>query len=102
MIREEDVAQAIHSFPKGSAGGPDCLRPQHLQDMISIRASLGHELPFVCSQTVCLLVKFPLKYTLFSLVLLLIRKMVVCGQLLLGVPFVGWWQKLQAWLLYNV
>ena len=32
-VSAEDVAQAIRSFPNGSAGGPDGLRPQHLKDM---------------------------------------------------------------------
>ena len=32
-VSVEDVAQAIKSFPNGSAGGPDGLRPQHLKDM---------------------------------------------------------------------
>ena len=32
-VSAEDVAQAIRSFPNGSAGGPDDLRPQHLKDM---------------------------------------------------------------------
>ena len=27
------MARAIRSFPNGSAGGPDGLRPQHLKDM---------------------------------------------------------------------
>jgi len=26
--------KAIHSCPNGSAGGPDCLRPQHLKDLL--------------------------------------------------------------------
>lgn len=26
---------AIHSFPPGSAGGPDGLRPQHLLELVS-------------------------------------------------------------------
>ena len=30
----KEVARAIRSFPCGSAGGPDGLRPQHLKDMI--------------------------------------------------------------------
>ena len=30
-ISKEEVAQAICSFPKSSAGGPDGLRPQHLK-----------------------------------------------------------------------
>ena len=31
----EDIIKAIRSFPNGSAGGPDGLRPQHLKDMIA-------------------------------------------------------------------
>lgn len=31
----EDIAEAIKSFPAGSAGGLDGLRPQHLKDMTS-------------------------------------------------------------------
>ena len=31
---EEDVKRAIISFPAGSAGGPDGLRPQYLKDLI--------------------------------------------------------------------
>jgi len=33
-ISEADIAQAIKSFPNGSAGGPDGMRPQHLKDLI--------------------------------------------------------------------
>ena len=29
----DEVAKAIRSFPNGSAGGPDGLRPQHLKDL---------------------------------------------------------------------
>ena len=32
-VSMENVANAIRSFPNGSAGGPDGLRPQHLKDM---------------------------------------------------------------------
>ena len=32
---EENVHEAIRSFPPGSAGGPDGLRPIHLKDLIS-------------------------------------------------------------------
>ena len=35
QVSEDEVARAICSFPCGSAGGPDALRPQHLKDMIS-------------------------------------------------------------------
>ena len=41
VVSKSDVAWAILSFPKGSAGGPDGLRPQHLQDMTSILAGAG-------------------------------------------------------------
>ena len=34
-ISEEELVRAIYSFPAGSAGGPDGLRPQHLKDLIS-------------------------------------------------------------------
>ena len=33
-IVESDVVRAIRSFPPGSAGGPDKLRPQHLKDLL--------------------------------------------------------------------
>ena len=34
QVSPEEVARAIRSFPCGSEGGPDGLRPQHLKDMI--------------------------------------------------------------------
>ena len=40
-ITEEDVRRAISSFPNGSAGGPDGLRPQHLKDLTGPSASEG-------------------------------------------------------------
>ena len=33
-VSPSDVISAIQSFPAGSAGGPDGLRPQHLKDLI--------------------------------------------------------------------
>ena len=33
-MTESDIAVAIKSFPVGSAGGLDGLKPQHLKDMI--------------------------------------------------------------------
>ena len=42
--REREVSQAIRSFPRGYAGGPDGLRPQHLVDMTSRSAGAGGEL----------------------------------------------------------
>ena len=40
-ITEEDVKRAITSFPNGSAGGSDGLRPQHLKDLIGPSANEG-------------------------------------------------------------
>ena len=34
VVEEAAVARAMKSFPNGSSGGPDKLRPQHLKDMI--------------------------------------------------------------------
>ena len=33
-VDERQVMKAIHSFPSGSAGGPDLLKPQHLKDLM--------------------------------------------------------------------
>ena len=38
---KEEVFRAIRSFPRGSAGGPDGLRPQHLLDLTSASAERG-------------------------------------------------------------
>ena len=43
-IKEEDVRRAIVSFPNGSAGGPDGLRPQHLKDLTGPSANEGGSL----------------------------------------------------------
>ena len=40
-LSEEDILRSIMSFPNGSAGGPDGLRPQHLKDLISTSAGAG-------------------------------------------------------------
>ena len=40
-ISVEAVASAIRSFPNGSAGGPDGLRPQHLKDLTGASAQSG-------------------------------------------------------------
>ena len=37
-LAEGEIMQAIRSFPCGSAGGPDGLRPQHLVDLTSASA----------------------------------------------------------------
>ena len=43
-VCEGDVSHAIQTFPKGSAGGPDGLRPQHLQDLTGTSAGRGGEM----------------------------------------------------------
>ena len=39
VASEEDIRKALSSFRKGSAGGPDGLRPCHLQSLVSRKAS---------------------------------------------------------------
>ena len=39
QVEQLDVEAAIRSFPSGSAGGPDGLRPQHLLELINHRES---------------------------------------------------------------
>ena len=34
QVTADDVRKAIRTFPAGSSGGPDGLRPQHVLDMI--------------------------------------------------------------------
>ena len=41
---------AIRSFPKGSAGGPDRLKPQHLKDMVQ-GVEIAEDSPFLCALT---------------------------------------------------
>ena len=35
-LTEKEVVTAIRSFPCGSAGGPDGLRPQHLKHLMDL------------------------------------------------------------------
>ena len=37
LVEESDVRRAVLSFPPGSAGGPDGIRPQHIRDMLLCR-----------------------------------------------------------------
>jgi len=43
MLSAQDIVEAIKSFPTGSAGGLDGLRPQHLKDMTSPYTGLAGE-----------------------------------------------------------
>src|SRR6218665_3585173 len=44
---EKEVADAVRSFPAGSAGGPDGLRPQHLLDSLNNQKSSAEFLEFL-------------------------------------------------------
>ena len=48
-VTKEEVAKAIRSFPKSSAGSPDGLRPQHLKDMLLEKGSQDILLPALTS-----------------------------------------------------
>jgi Reverse transcriptase (RNA-dependent DNA polymerase) len=39
VVGEDDIRAAVRGFPAGSAGGPDGLRPRHLQDLLQNRES---------------------------------------------------------------
>jgi hypothetical protein len=39
QVSEADVLKAIRSFPAGSSGGPDGLRPQHVVDLVGCQES---------------------------------------------------------------
>ena len=39
QVSEADVLKAIRSFPSGSSGGPDGLRPQHVVDLVGCQES---------------------------------------------------------------
>jgi hypothetical protein len=55
QVTSEQVMKAVRSFPAGSSGGPDGLRPQHLVDLLTCREG-GQELLGVITQFVnCLL-----------------------------------------------
>ena len=50
-VSEEDVRRAVFSFPAGSFGGPDGMRPQHLKDLLSCHDSGSDLLPALTSFT---------------------------------------------------
>ena len=58
-LTSDDIIKSIMSFPAGSAGSPDGLRPQHLKDLISVRdgpesvllvESITHQIRKLCLQ----------------------------------------------------
>lgn len=50
-VSEAEVRQAILSFPAGSSGGPDGLRPQHLRDMLQCTVTGSEFLTSACAFT---------------------------------------------------
>ena len=42
-VSDREVLKAIRSFPAGSSGGPDGLRPKHIIDLVCCKTA-GHEL----------------------------------------------------------
>ena len=42
-VSDKEVLKAIRSFPAGSSGGPDGLRPKHIIDLVCCK-TVGHEL----------------------------------------------------------
>lgn len=55
QMTEADVLRAVRSFPAGSAGGPDGVRPQHILEMVNCR-EIGPELhPALAGFVNCLL-----------------------------------------------
>jgi len=49
QISEDDILKAVRSFPPGSSGGPDGIRPQHVQDLINDRVAGPILLPALTS-----------------------------------------------------
>jgi hypothetical protein len=41
QVTEDEVLRAIRTFPAGSAGGPDGIRPQHVLDLVGCREAGG-------------------------------------------------------------
>ena len=58
VVSPSDIFAAIRSFPAGSAGDPDGLRPQHLKDLLTSRSGLGASL---LQEALCRFVNFVIK-----------------------------------------
>ena len=56
-VLEEEIVIAVRSFPNGSAGGPDGLKPQHLKDMLRPTANDGRTLISALAQFVALVLQ---------------------------------------------
>lgn len=96
-VCEADIVAAIRSFPAGSAGGPDKLRPQHLRDLTS-GVDTGPALITAITGLVNLIMdgKCPSRIApiLFGGTLIALNKnQVAYAPLLLVTPFAVWWQN---------
>ena len=49
QVTENEVLKAVRSFPSGSAGGPDGIRPQHLVELVTCKESAPNFLPALTS-----------------------------------------------------
>ena len=49
IVAEEDVIKAVRSFPSGSSGGPDGIRPQHILELVNNKESAHAFLPALTS-----------------------------------------------------
>ena len=105
VVSEREMFQAIRSFPRGSAGGPDGLRPQHLVDMTSMSAGAGGkggEVLLLNTFTNFVLigeVHVEIRPLLFGASLTALKKKdggVNLSQLV--TPYVGCWLRPPAWL----
>ena len=108
-VTEQDVARAVLSFPRGSAGGPDGLLPQHLKDLISYSARAGGKkllaaLTAFTNLVLSGITPVQVRPLFFGATLTALNKkdMVDCAPLRLVAPFNVWWQKWQAELFWSV
>ena len=55
QVTEAEVIKAVRSFPCGSAGGPDGIRPQHIRELVACRESASTFVPALTAFVNCLL-----------------------------------------------
>jgi len=55
QVTQDDVIKAVRSFPSGSAGGPDGIRPQHIRELVTCKESASSFVPALTAFVNCLL-----------------------------------------------
>ena len=55
QVSESEVIKAVPSFPSGSAGGPDGIRPQHIRELATCKESASTFVPALTAFVNCLL-----------------------------------------------